>query len=252
MLILLFTTYISFCEVQSPGFQHILIISTSFFLIILLLFDRFTKKDRQKRLNIIISVLILFDFVICSGRLNYLLPPDTPGLAEYTHTPLVRNDLEKVGEIVQDINSLTVEKNDTYVAVGEYLFNSDTLHNYGLPYTVDSVPSLSPVSDVDLRDGFPREFLSASYVFSCTSDNCTYNNHEKILEYINGQIVDNSSAIGKHYELVSAYDIDNDLNIELYKKVSQYSKDDLEVIAQYFDEVYPDHEELFRNRITGD
>lgn len=59
------------------------------------------------------------------------------------------------------------------------------------------------------------------------------------------------SNIGKHYELVSTYDIDGDLTIELYHKISEYSGEDLDEIVAYFDEVYPNHDELFANRILG-
>ena len=165
---------------------------------------------------------------------------------------MVRNDIPIVEDMVDEINDLTNKENDTYVAVGEYDFNSDTLRNVRLPEVLDAVPSMCYVSDVDLRDGFPKHFLTAGYVFGCNSENCTYNNGEKILRYINENIVDKESAIGKHYELLSSYQLENRLTIDLYKRTSDYSEDDLQAIADYFDSIYPGRDELFKDRILGE
>ena len=168
---------------------------------------------------------------------------------DYIHYPLVRGDIETINKIVDSINSRTTEENDTYVAVGEALFNSDTLRNVRLPEIMNAAPSESPVSDVDLRDGFPTSFLNAHYVLTCNSPNCTYNNGEEILRYINTEITNTESHIGKHYNLIESYDIDGGLTIEIYERVSDYSKNDLELIAKHFDDVYPHHDELFRDKI---
>ncbi len=169
--------------------------------------------------------------------------------AFYMHFPLVREDIVNVNKIVDSINSRTQEKNDTYVAVGEQLFNSDTIRNVRLPEIINATPSASFVSDVDLRDGFPSSFLSAHYVLACNSPSCTYNNGEEILRYINTEIINTESHIGKHYNLIESYDIDGGLTIKIYERVSDYSINDLELIAKHFDEIYPHHEELFRDRI---
>lgn len=273
LLVLGLTSAFSFSIVQSPGIQHVLIVAIPIILLGVLLMN-FRKESGwlAKLSNVVYGIAMLSFFINIISYIdveffdfrikNYLISR-TVKLSDYTVSPLsasdflteqyayplIRNDLNLLGQIVNDINAETTKKNDTYVAVAEQLFNSDTMRNYYFPEMNNSVPSLSPVSDVDLRDGFPKYFLSATYVLACDSDNCTYNNGGKILEYINSQISDSGSAIGKNYELVKGYKIENELEIKIYRRIADYSRDDLEEIAGYFDSVYPGRDDLFRNII---
>ena len=230
-----------------------LILAIGVFLTIILLLD---LKDFSKFIGAFViyyTVLSVLIYIFISLSFA-IIKPDSKNIVDRENTlilPFVRNDLETIEQLVSDINEQSPGENGTYVAVGEYLLNSDTLRNAHMPESLNSVPSLSPVSDVDLRDGFPKFFLSATCVVACNSENCTYNKGEEILRYINNSICDDVSAIGKHYKRISSYTIVSGLQIDLYEKISEYSKEDLEIIAKHFDEVYPHHEGMFRDVIMG-
>ena len=276
LAVLILSTIVSFSSVQMPGIQHILDIAVPVLAMVALLMDFKREGKAHNTICMIIYAVIGLCFATIviltyldakclevkikntvtskiANQTFYVMPyAAATNLVEETFAyPLIRTDMETLGKIVGDVNASTVKENDTYVAVAEQMFNSDTMRNYSFPEVENSVPSLSPVSDVDLRDGFPKYFLSATYVLACNSNNCTYNNGEEILRYINSEIKNSDSQIGKHYELMTSYRLDDDMVIDLYRKVSEYSEGDLEVIATHFDEVYPNHDELFRERIIG-
>lgn len=98
-------------------------------------------------------------------------------------------------------------------------------------------------SNIDLRDGI--NFNSLLYKYVVVSDvpqAGTSIDGQQVLVYPNNLII-NSLGIGKNYERVlGPYTIQDNVNIYLYKKVSNFSPQDIESYLNYFYFLYPEWE----------
>ena len=57
------------------------------------------------------------------------------------------------------------------------------------------------------------------------------------------------SHIGKHYKMIDQVELQNKIVAKIYQKISEYSKEDLQKIREYFSNAYPDESKIFTDRI---
>lgn len=174
------------------------------------------------------------------------------------YEPFYRDDIKSIRALVDFLNETTVKYNtDCYICASSHNINS---HMLALAYAPSNVGGalehILPEANVDLRDGFSTNFFDAGIVVieKYSDDSAafqTYGN-EGVRGFLTQQIMDNSSPIGKHYQLLEQqfplhYKYSS--TAQVYLKISDYEKEDYEYLMNYYDELYPEHQELFSDRI---
>ncbi len=165
----------------------------------------------------------------------------------------VRNDLEDVNSLIDCVNSLANESNGkwAYVVSSSQILNSDTLKKARLPLNNNPVPHLYDTKNVDLRDGFPVELFGTDVVIVGEPKQIhTPEETQQIITYFTELILDSDSYLGRHYDFVDRFKLDNGVIANVYIRNSHYDREDYEKLQQHFDEIYGDYPELFHDLIT--
>ena len=103
--------------------------------------------------------------------------------------------------------------------------------------------------DVDLRDGFPSEFLTAKYVVTTTPVQTHLSSGQHVVTYLADCLHDSSNYLGRHFKKVYEVELDNNVTAEVYEKGSSFTEDDLIKLREYYNTLYPNDTELFADRI---
>ena len=158
--------------------------------------------------------------------------------------------MDNLNELAEKLRTLTSNTNDhIYVSASGSVLNTDILRKLKMPYEYDIIPNLEPSCEVDLRDGFPTEFLHAKYIVTTDPIQLCLESGQEIVRYLASNVRDEKSYIGKHYQKIFSIELDNDCVASVYEKKSEYTRSDLKKIKTHFNEMYPNHPELFEERI---
>lgn len=165
----------------------------------------------------------------------------------------VRNDIEAVNQLIDCVNGLANIENGkkVYILSSSGILNSDTLRKARLPLDNNPVPNLYETKNVDLRDGFPVELFYADVVVvgNPVQIHCPEET-QRIITYFTELILDSDSYLGRHYDYVDEFELDEDVAARVYLRNSHYEKEDYQKIQQHFDEIYSDYPELFHDLIV--
>lgn len=104
-------------------------------------------------------------------------------------------------------------------------------------------------ADVDSRDGFNTSFFDSEYVV--TSNPVSLHvpaEREQVVVNLNSLVQDSGGYIGMHYQKVQSFDFGDSTTVDVYKKISDFSRDDVKQLEQLFDGIYPNLPELFHDR----
>ena len=171
------------------------------------------------------------------------------------YTVLYRSDIETIKLLVKRLNSLSDEYNeDVYIAAATDTLNSCILAWAYQPETFWSVSRMAPSSEVDLRDGFNVSFFDCGLVVvQEPTPDLEHNHYQKncyaISWFISEQLRDKESPLGRHFQLVKRYDLENGQKGDVYRKVSDFELADYKFLIHFYDELYPENKEIFSERI---
>lgn len=263
ILLLFCLTSITFFSVQAMGDQHIYVIALPVLLgITYFSFFLFTKKKKGSK---ILACLVLA--ILCFQAGYFFIPKissHTPPLLSFALSKkapvLIRNDLTELDAIRVFVNDYqkelyktteTSKRGGVYVIASNTILNDSILDSLDLPYSNSSINNLHYASQVDLRDGFSTDFFKADIVVT-TEEAATHlaEGSQSVVVYLQEQLTKEDSFINKHYELINdSFVLDSDTHVLIYHRISDYSINDKQQIADYFDTLYPDQKELFSDRI---
>ena len=116
------------------------------------------------------------------------------------------------------------------------VLNASTLRSLNLPDSQPAVNNLLQTADVDLRDGFPTDFLQASVVV--TTDPIQLHlaqGTQEVVRYLAEQVMDSTSLIGRHFEKQECtFTLDDDVKVYVYVKQSEFEAEDLNGLIEYY------------------
>jgi len=252
-----FITVFLFLRIQSFSLHHYyLILSQSCFLIIIGIFYmvRITSKSKFK----ILWITALFLPLVFNFFHTYSLFPKSNNtfinklVSYYDYEPRIRNDVPDIMEIYNYLNSYWNEQQSkVYVIASSVDFNDDILRKLFLPDQLNAAPFLSIVSHVDLRDGFPIDFLYSDLVLVAEPIQYHLNPEDQQVIGILANEFFYNGIIRKHYIFLTEFKIKNDICIKIYEKQTEFSSVDLSYLSEKFNSVYPEYPELFRNKILS-
>lgn len=168
---------------------------------------------------------------------------------------LYRSDVESIKQLVKTINQLAEENNtDIYIAAASNELNRSLLAWADQPESFWSVPRMANSSQVDLRDGFYTTFFDCGIVVVQEPTPDLENNHYQKSCYgtswfISELLRDNSSQLGKHFQFVQQFNLDNGQKADVYRKITSLDYSDYIFMMDFYDKLYPEHKELFSDRI---
>jgi hypothetical protein len=170
-----------------------------------------------------------------------------PSAREY---PMVRTDLDQVQALLDTLSDIDKDPRATiYILASSFSLNSSIAQEgcflLQRPHRELS-RKIASTNDVDKRDGFPVQFLTARYVVLTMP--FAYHlppQDQKVIGVLADQLV-KGEGIGKSYERLNyEFKLDDGSSAFIYKKTLPLDPNDLKTLSDQFIEFYPNNREEF-------
>lgn len=251
-LILFFVTWIliAVCmisRIQYMGIQHmyLIMIPTISLLMIPLCFF---QGQNFKFLSYTVAFLLIFSFIqsytgLISGNLCI------------TYHPPMRYDMNTIGKMIDDLNSLPSDKK-IYILASSGEYNQNTFDKFYFPKENRAVKNLLNTNDVDLRDGFPLQFLDADYVVVMNPVQTHLLPQDQFVVTGLAKMFLEESPISNKYRKINTYYFYHDkyhpgakpTTAYLYEKILPLNLEDINYLEKMYTDKYPNSPDLFENR----
>ena len=141
-----------------------------------------------------------------------------------------------------------------------YLLASSVLYNYTaigkifIPEKHNAMPNLLGTADIDLRDGFPTSFFDADYVIVTEPIQTHLLPKDQSVVVKLAELILNPLTSSTNFKQVKEYTFYpeaegiSSLTFKVYEKISPFDKSDIDYVEKIFVELYPDNDDLFKNR----
>lgn len=229
-------------------FPHILLL---FFVVVMTAINHLKQYVHRCIAWCVVVAVLCSNFLTCfvSGTAEAVLPDD-PMLTALEYTPSIREDIDEIEDLVEELNELSADGKDIYVLASSDVLNSNLLAMSKMPETSQAIPQLNVTHDVDTTQGFPASFLESEIIVVADPIQTHLTpGYQEVVVYLAQQILDPKSYLGVHYQQVSEYILENEVKAKVYIKTSDLTEADYIQLQQYYDSIYPDMPELFHDRI---
>ncbi len=246
-------TALTFFKVQAMAHHHFYALTAQFFILsvigIIQIAELFKNKFSR---NLVLALYVIVTFC---GFTNCYFPESRPSfkpvsaLFSKVYNPLVNKNIPKYKELAAYLNELTEGTDKAiYIIVGGNLGSESIRHLYD-PYKESPVPNLMKSMGGDLVNGFPPGYLQADFILA-SKKSCS--NSQFTTGRLAVELMDNDGKIGRHFKkLERVFTFDNDDPVFIYEKQSDFTREDLEYLADIFTKAYPGREDMFADRILG-
>lgn len=253
MVSTVFIMYLFF-RIQSPSPQHyynfspqvLIMMCTGLFFILDLIKNRKLRYVGAGIEAIIMGALFAHGMIPSVDLSNSLYL-----FSSFNYQPEVRNDFETIGQILEETQELANEKEaEVYCVASSGIINDDILKNYNLPEETDALPELNRTYNSDLANGFPTEFLTSDIIIATNPSQLHMNKDgQRIVWVLNEMILDEDGVFSDNFKIVKTYTIEDDVEVMIYQKIKDLTKEDYDYLIETFNEWYSDYPELFEERI---
>lgn len=183
---------------------------------------------------------------VCQGYAN------EKSILASAYTPFGRDDIDTLHDMKDYLNQLTDGTDSIiYVSASGTVLNCDILRKMDMPYSNNAIPRMCGTADVDLRDGFPALFLISDYVVTTEPVQVHLGSGQEVVSYLVEGVNDPNSYIGRHFEQINEFSLGDGVAAKIYHKTSDWDEEDLTKLSDYYTELYPGYEALFRDRILN-
>lgn len=207
--------------------------------------------SKIKWLRTTVAILMLCGFVINFTQSLSITKLDNEYklMANVVFVPEIREDIHVIKEMDAQLIDLHEQGYDggVYVLETSKTFNNDMLRKLYAPRTIRPYKIIiSPL--VDKRDGFQVEFFDADIVTVSDPQYTQRSEHSKVVWSLYSEFIDDASPIRDNYKLYKSYTLDNDVTVDLYLKINEYTEDEILYLKEKFNEYYSDYPRLFSRR----
>lgn len=196
----------------------------------------------------VIYLVLIFSLLTLNFINNYFYLLDFKLLSTHFQTPRVRNDIEVIKQIDNELNRLVKTNEKIYVLASSYVMSDEIFRNVFAPYSINAVPAMLFTNHVDELYGFPNQFFEADIVV--VGDPIQYHlqpEHQRIIGILAEDLL-RGKNIGTHYQLISdQYELDNHVKVKIYRKISNISRQEFDYLLNKFKHFYPEHKSLWPN-----
>ena len=166
------------------------------------------------------------------------------------HYPLTRHDTPELARLIQYLDKTVPDTSKLYVAASSLVLNDDVVRNscryLDLPQT-SICNSIIPANNVDLRDGFPRQFLAADYII--TTDPAQFHlrpSDQQVVILLAKRLLDTKSIGSAYYRLPQNFELDGKIKVIILKKIRPLKPEELQELSNEFLQLYPGRNDLFQ------
>jgi hypothetical protein len=185
-------------------------------------------------------------FVPKAASISDLLGSLAPKFQWY---PLVRNDFDVLDNLLDRLAELERRRQgDIYVLASSIVLNDSILQNYCRlgPRPRSYCDRILESKHVDKRDGFPRQFLHASYLIFASPTQYHLRPDDQRVIGVLGREVEEGHGIGGSFERLSGeFKLGQGVTAWVYAKVRPFERTDLDALAEEFAQYYPDKRSMF-------
>jgi hypothetical protein len=170
--------------------------------------------------------------------------------------PFSRDDMTELTGLVAHLEKLEEEEaGSIYVIASSDILNSSILQS---ACQADTTPRkfcacIGNTHDVDKRDGFPNQFLQATYIVVATPIQYHLRAEDQRVIGFLAHAVHDRHGIGASFERVSGkFALDRDVEVTVFRKVRPLNKEALDALSAQFIKHYPDRQDIFSIKGAGD
>jgi hypothetical protein len=253
LLIQMISIVLLFTRVQDFNSHHYyLIIPAIVIFVSILVITIFYRLKSLPAQSIFLTIYLLllmvqFSVVFSPGSSDYFAKI-TPLFPKTRHYPLVRNDLREINALLDVLTKLLEGNKTAYVLASSIIVNGDIVRNACLSshHKGDICEKILISSDVDKIHGFPVNFLRADYIVLANPNQYHLNPDDQRVIGVLADEIRNPKNIGVSYErLPFAFALDDNVTVNIYKKVRPLRKSDLAALEDIFLGFYPDRKDIF-------
>lgn len=170
----------------------------------------------------------------------------------FSHVPPVRRDIDELKNFIAELNEVYADKK-IYLTASSGLYNYTVFQKIYMPEKSVAMPNLLLTADVDLRDGFPINFLDADIVIVSAPVHVHLRPQDQSVVWKLSELV-TSMPLARHFKFVKEISLyptkkaKDCVTLKVYEKISPYEKSDIDLIENLFVNLYPNNPELFKNR----
>ena len=248
---------LSLLRIQYMGIQHRFVILIQVTYLIYIGFAALIIKEKKivvRIAGLAMGIIFLSSYLFCFNHDFHTKFSNVSKLYSGRYEPSVRSDIAELNNLKDYLNSLTENTGDyVYVLASSTTLNYSIMQSLDKPYTSYAVNNQLYTHDIDLRDGFPTQFFSAKYIVCCnTVQTHAPEGTQEVISYLAEQVANADSAIGKHFEKNDvSFQLQNGVEAYVYTKTSDYSAEDIQSIADYYNNLYPDYASMFYDKILS-
>ena len=218
-------------------------------------------KTKKYIMYLVLTLLLIYNFLACFWSNIFLSDGSRIKKAIFCdlgYEVLYRDDIENIQELVDYLNEKTEEyHSNVYICASSLNINSQILSLAYAPEETNCMKNLLPEANVDLRDGFSTDFFDAGIVVTedFVDDTGYYmgDGNVGVVHFLADSIEDASTPVSKHYELLKEFTVHwkYGSTVKVWRKVSDYEESDYNYLIDYYDKTFPEHPELFSDRIKA-
>lgn len=251
--------FVHFSNTQTMGQHHLYILMPGMFLILsVAVIEAISNQSiRVRGAGIALLCLYLVNGIV-SGIAVFSPGGDPvraaliPLVPDNRRIPLVRYDIDEFGRLVAYLDEIVDE--DTSVQGIYVLSSSQTLNTVHLRnleastgFRFRAAEKMLRPSEVDKRDGFPRQLMHADIVV--VGDPIQYNRRptDQFVVGIPAQRIIDGTGIGAAFELMPrSFELEGGVKARIFKKKREMSASELADFSSRLQAVYPDRPYVYR------
>ena len=259
LIIMGITETFLFWKAQDMGVHHRMLLNLPIFLIYIMCLDYWCTDNTECRISKFKKCANQFTVLFCVAMIfiNFskaFIPntsvAGTNAIFSEKYYPLKRFDIDNLNLLADKLNNLTAGSDDhIYIAASGTTLNCDILRKLRMPYSDNAIPNMFNTCDVDLRDGFPTDFLRAKYIVTTDPIQLHLKTGQEVVRYLATNVQNRNSYIGCHFEEIDAVNLDNGIIAKIYMKFTDFCEEDLQCLKNYYTKLYPNNIEIFADRI---
>jgi hypothetical protein len=238
--------FILFTNTQTIGVHHhyLLVPFIAYPLVIIYLYAKNCKTIFITFL--IIAFLSAYSFIGSRSTAVRAIHQSIFGISENVR-PIIRSDISTLKSIGAFLSETMLPADYVYVLASSDAYNDDILRNTYLP--IAPPVNVSGTRHIDKRDGFPYYFFDATYVIvSDPIQTHVEPSGQRVITVLADAIL---SGECPNLVKIKSYKIQDDITINIYHKVFEYSPIFIEKLQNEFQNYYPDYPNLYNIKNEG-
>jgi hypothetical protein len=248
------TVFVLFARTQVFGVQHVYLllpgIAAGIAVVVIGLWERIANGLwRTVSVGLVLAALLVSSVtaftpgaVSIADHLGSVLP-------SRRFYPLVRHDIDVLENILTRVEVLELKQpGDTYVLASSDILNSNILQNACKlgPRPRSFCDRIINTNDVDKRDGFPRQFLQATYLVAASPTQYHLRpDDQRVIGVLAREVIEGHGIGASFQRLPGEFTLDNGVTAWIYTKVRPFERSDLDALEDEFNGYYPGRQHLF-------